>query len=85
MPQEPSYVNNSYAGFFGTTQPQCYTDYRPHFNPKYLLRNIIVGEVNTSASGWEYFDPASGMSKQTEHGYPDLRPSYIVSIFAWED
>lgn len=56
-------------------KPICYTDFRPHYNPKGMLTSIIVGkhdEWTFAVVKGSYTDP-NGI-----YGYKDDRPIYQV-------
>eukprot|EP00605_Chrysophyceae_sp_TOSAG23-4_P002999 GSChrysophyteH1.ASY1.ANO1.3304.1 assembled CDS len=56
-------------------QPRCYTNFKPHYNPKELLSEIIVGKPN----GWNYIMKSGSTSHLMDNidwGYLDRRPCY---------
>lgn len=53
-------------------KPLCFTNYRPHYNPKALLDNLIVGQPK----GWTYVEHHQPVDK---YGYKDERPYWDVS------
>ncbi len=50
---------------------KCYTNFRPHFNPKYLLSGLILG--NTS---WKFVDKNEFPAHDRQYGYNDTRPFF---------
>jgi len=56
--------------------PKCFTDFEPHYNPKFTLSETIVGQN----PGWEYHVGLPEKLKEKElYGYLDIRPGWIVS------
>lgn len=53
--------------------PTCYTNFRPHFNPKYLLKNIVLGNLTE----WRYYD-TSEWGQESVYGFKDERPFFEV-------
>ena len=49
----------------------CYTNYQPHYQPNYLLDQIIIG--NTT---WGYFPNVNKLSET--YGYIDHKPFYYL-------
>lgn len=65
MPEKGLHLSAEESNF----KPLCFTNYRPHFNPKGLIDNLIVGK-----KGFVYVDnkPVDG----NPYGYADERPYY---------
>lgn len=60
----------------GAHPAKCFTNFRPHFEPKYLLNTIVVGNEN-----WKYVDvPAHNSVEERKFGYKDDRPFFEVRI-----
>ena len=56
-------------------QPQCFTNFEPHYNPKFRLSDIVVG----GHDGWKYVAKPGSMSSVidgVDWGYKDRRPCY---------
>jgi hypothetical protein len=51
---------------------KCYTNFRPHFNPKYLLSGLVLGN-NTS---WKFVDRNEFPAHERKYGYNDTRPFF---------
>jgi hypothetical protein len=49
----------------------CYTNFRPHFNPKYLLSGMIVG-----STPWKLIDKSEIPESEKKYGYNDSRPLF---------
>jgi hypothetical protein len=57
------------------TPPKCFTDFEPHYNPKFTLSEAVVGQH----PGWEYHKGLPVKFKEKElFGYLDIRPGWIV-------
>jgi len=52
------------------TMPSCYTDYAPHYNPKFTLKELIVGPSNWTEVGTEY------TSFHEKGDYRDIKPHF---------
>ncbi len=56
----------------GANRSYCYTNFQPHFNPKYLLTNIILKSSQWHLKQFTHVDVLSS----SKYGYQDSRPSY---------
>ena len=63
------------------TQPTCYTSYRPHFNTKRFMEDIIVGDFVTS--GWKQVNKGASISNRNpeKYGFIEARHSYEVLLY----
>lgn len=59
----------SKCGDYCVTKPQCYTDYRPHYNPKMMLDEIIVGATNWTRTTLADFTPPDTSFVEMRTGY----------------
>ena len=69
MPEKGIHLSMEESG----TNPTCYTNFGPHFNPKSYLENITIG----NPAGWtvtEKYDHWS--TSDLKYGYKDTRPVY---------
>ena len=57
----------------GQVLPHCFTNFRPHYNPKSLLDSVILDLNNTQ---WKIQDYSE--RKEARLGYKDERPYYEV-------
>mgnify|MGYP003386871022 CR=1 FL=1 len=73
---DSSKIAEKFINTIGHT-PKCYTDYEPHYNPKYELSQIIVGG---DRHGWQHNDGLAFTPKGIDKhwGYMDNRPFYAV-------
>ena len=70
MPEKPLHCGTDCA-----VQPQCYTNFEPHYNADFRLSDITVG----GHEGWEYVKKpgsTSNMLDGVDWGYKDRRPCY---------
>jgi hypothetical protein len=65
----PDYL---YCGEECIHRPTCYTDWRPHFNPKYFLEDIIIGQ-----NGWNRIRKPNMLDQK--YGHLEARDAYDVS------
>lgn len=73
---EPSKVPEKFINVIGYA-PKCYTDYEPHYNPKYELSQVVVG---SDTHGWQRNNGLAFTPKglDARWGYQDNRPYYTV-------
>lgn len=50
---------------------KCFTNFKPHFNPKYLLSGMIVGHTQ-----WKFVDKVDFPPHELKYGYNDTRPYF---------
>jgi hypothetical protein len=56
----------------GLNRPLCYTNFKPHFNPKHLLDALVLGN-----SQWEVHTLTHDYSHEmSKYGYQDARPVF---------
>jgi hypothetical protein len=56
----------------GLNRPLCYTNFKPHFNPKHLLDALVLGN-----SQWEAHTLTHDYSHEmSKYGYQDARPVF---------
>jgi hypothetical protein len=62
----------------GLYRPYCYTNFQPHFNPKYRLENLILGNSTWVPFITHHDDQYA--HEAGKYGYQDTRPSYEVHL-----
>jgi hypothetical protein len=60
----------------GLYRPYCYTNFQPHFNPKYRLENLLLGNTTWVPTVTHHEDQYA--HEAAKYGYQDTRPSYEV-------
>ena len=53
-------------------RPLCYTDFKPHYNPKYTLSELVVGKTEWTYEAEEYGDWS------LHYGYLDAKPLWYA-------